>query len=503
MVSKRVLSKKYVVFIESRRIMMYCKKCGKEIAENMKFCPYCGTEVSVNTETNDEASNNEENDQVKIIDEVTKQEGNSGDISENSYYGDSEESRPDSIESIQEKKSSCREDGRLKPLQLKSSRKSKTISVSTDFNSRTRVKKPIYKRKWFIALAIIIVFIFLLSQCGSGTSISDDFSLGKTYKLHNLSFKAPNGWKNTSSNSKKLVFTKTDSGDKIATVTYQYLGNDDFINKKSAKTIRQDYKDVSDVDTQKTNVKGAYLAYETNFNYGDNGQADGYIIVADNCMFSITVACPDSSNMDEDTVAEIVKGADFKSFENPEPIKKISANYYGKTKAGIKVDQKSDIDVLATYKNGFVGSIHNGWKLENPGTLKTDKTSVFHITYKGLSTDMKVVCTTMSKANYMAKCKTVTYDSLSHNSESSLYGSMVKISGQVTQVIDDGEYLVDIGSGWDFGQYVHVISEGNEGKIVEDDNVTVYGVVAGDYKYETVMGDEKTVPEVAAKYIVR
>lgn len=43
---------------------MYCKKCGKEIAENMKFCPYCGTEVSVNTETNDEASNNEENDQV-------------------------------------------------------------------------------------------------------------------------------------------------------------------------------------------------------------------------------------------------------------------------------------------------------------------------------------------------------------------------------------------------------------------------------------------------------
>lgn len=480
---------------------MYCKKCGKEIAENMKFCPYCGTEVSENTEFNDEACNNEENDNV--IDEATKQEDNSGGISEHRLYGDSEEFQPDSIENFQEKNSSGRAYGRLKPLRPDNSHKLNTTSTSSIFNSRTGAKKPIYKRKWFIALVIVIVLIFLLSQCGDGNSISKDFSLGQTYKLHNLSFKAPKGWKNTTSESKKLVFTKTKDGDKIATVTYQYLGNDDFINKKSAKTIRQDYKDVSDVDTQKTSVKGAYLAYETNFSYGDSGQADGYIIVADNCMFSITVACPDSNDLDEDTVAEIVKGADFKSFENPEPIKKISANYYGKTKAGVKIDQKSDIDVLATYKNGFVGSIHNGWKLENPGTLKTDRTSVFHITYKGLSTDMKVVCTTMSKANYMSKCKTVTYDSLSHNSESSLYGSMVKISGQVTQVIDDGEYLVDIGSGWDFGQYVHVVSAGNEGKIVEDDNVTVYGVVSGDYKYETVMGDEKTVPEVAAKYIVR
>jgi hypothetical protein len=460
-----------------RRIIMYCKHCGKEIADDIAFCPYCGTKVSENTEA----------DNKPIYDEVTESAA-----AENTNKDDVPVEKPVN-----------RFHGRLKPLQPAGSHRQKTKSSSTFSIPNTKTKKPIYKRKWFIAVVVVIILLFILGQCGNGNSIDKDFSLGKTYKLHNLSFKAPKGWKQTSSDSKKMVFTKTNNGDKIATVTYQYLGNEDFINKKAAKRIRQGYKSVSDVDTQKASVKGAYLAYETDFSYGDSGQADGYIIVADNCLFSITVACPDSGNMDEDTVAEIVKGADFKSFENPEPIKKISANYYGKTKAGVKVTQKSDIDVLATYKNGFVGGIHSGWKLENPGTLKTDKTSVFHITYKGLSTDMKVVCTTMSKAKYMAKCQTVTYDSLSHNSSTSLYGSMVKISGQVTQVVDTGEYLIDIGSGWDFGQYVYIVSTGNEGKIVEDDNITVYGVVAGDYSYETVMGAKKTVPEVAAKYIVR
>lgn len=26
---------------------MYCGKCGKEIADNIKFCPYCGADQNV------------------------------------------------------------------------------------------------------------------------------------------------------------------------------------------------------------------------------------------------------------------------------------------------------------------------------------------------------------------------------------------------------------------------------------------------------------------------
>ena len=30
---------------------MYCKKCGKQIADNSKFCKYCGTLVDESLET--------------------------------------------------------------------------------------------------------------------------------------------------------------------------------------------------------------------------------------------------------------------------------------------------------------------------------------------------------------------------------------------------------------------------------------------------------------------
>ena len=38
-----------------------------------------------------------------------------------------------------------------------------------------------------------------------------------------------------------------------------------------------------------------------------------------------------------------------------------------------------------------------GWKVENPGALKTDQTSTFKIKYNELSCDLKIKCTTLSK----------------------------------------------------------------------------------------------------------
>ena len=44
-------------------------------------------------------------------------------------------------------------------------------------------------------------------------------------------------------------------------------------------------------------------------------------------------------------------------------------------------------------------------------------------------------------------------------------------------------------------------SNSSEANILEDDIVMMYGTLAGDYTYETVMGNELTVPFLMAEYI--
>lgn len=43
--------------------------------------------------------------------------------------------------------------------------------------------------------------------------------------------------------------------------------------------------------------------------------------------------------------------------------------------------------------------------------------------------------------------------------------------------------------------------DSSEANILEDDIVMMYGTLAGDYTYETVMGNELTVPFLMAEYI--
>lgn len=37
--------------------MIYCKKCGTQVREDIKFCPKCGTEIQNQAEINDVESN--------------------------------------------------------------------------------------------------------------------------------------------------------------------------------------------------------------------------------------------------------------------------------------------------------------------------------------------------------------------------------------------------------------------------------------------------------------
>jgi len=75
-----------------------------------------------------------------------------------------------------------------------------------------------------------------------------------------------------------------------------------------------------------------------------------------------------------------------------------------------------------------------------------------------------------------------------------------RFSGRVIQVINSWgtHYLLNTGS----SKLVYV-TDCNVGdrRVIEDDSITVYGVMDGTYSYTTVMGAEKTVPAIDAYYI--
>lgn len=117
---------------------------------------------------------------------------------------------------------------------------------------------------------------------------------------------------------------------------------------------------------------------------------------------------------------------------------------------------------------------------------------------------------TMSKKEYKAACKEIPYDKLAREGNN-IIGEKVKIYGKVIQMLapDDGgtgyEYRIATSAGdydiWlDDDISVFYDIEGKK-KMLEDDFVTVYGEVTGDYTYETVQGGERTVPSLIVYYV--
>lgn len=117
---------------------------------------------------------------------------------------------------------------------------------------------------------------------------------------------------------------------------------------------------------------------------------------------------------------------------------------------------------------------------------------------------------TMSKKEYKSACKEIIYDKLAREGNN-IIGDKVKIYGKVIQMLapDDGgtgyEYRIATSAG-DYDSWldddisVFYDIEGKK-KMLEDDFVTVYGEVTGDYTYETVQGGERTVPSLIVYYV--
>ena len=104
------------------------------------------------------------------------------------------------------------------------------------------------------------------------------------------------------------------------------------------------------------------------------------------------------------------------------------------------------------------------------------------------------------------ECKSYTYKEIFRNPDN-YKGKKMKITGEVIQVIDADDYFqlrVDMTKNeydyYDDTIFVQINKDKFNGRIIEDDIITFWGLNAGTVSYETVMGDETTIPAMEAYY---
>lgn len=116
----------------------------------------------------------------------------------------------------------------------------------------------------------------------------------------------------------------------------------------------------------------------------------------------------------------------------------------------------------------------------------------------------------MSEKDYKAACEAVDYKDIMRDSDK-FVGKKVKFTGEVSQVVydsEDGEsdYLIAVTKG-DYDLYtdnVHVYYNVGDGeKLIEEDIVTLYGEISGEFTYKSIFGESITVPEMTAVYAER
>lgn len=124
-----------------------------------------------------------------------------------------------------------------------------------------------------------------------------------------------------------------------------------------------------------------------------------------------------------------------------------------------------------------------------------------------LETEEYTVTDAELKQQFIDECQSYSYDEIARNPNSYI-GKSAKFKGKVIQVLPDGDSYtlrVNITAGrysWsDTILVTYTKQDSNEGNILEDDIVMLYGTLMGTYTYETVMGSQLTVPLLFATYI--
>lgn len=111
------------------------------------------------------------------------------------------------------------------------------------------------------------------------------------------------------------------------------------------------------------------------------------------------------------------------------------------------------------------------------------------------------------KSDYLLKCANYTYKEISRNPDN-YKGAYAHFKGKIIQSIESGDsYTFRVNITKNYYSYIDTIlvtytkKESSESRLLEDDIVDIYGLLAGTHTYETVMGNEVTIPLLLAEYI--
>lgn len=129
--------------------------------------------------------------------------------------------------------------------------------------------------------------------------------------------------------------------------------------------------------------------------------------------------------------------------------------------------------------------------------MATEKT-----TTSSTSPETKTPAPAPTPDEYKAACGTAPYDELARFPDRNIAKQLV-MTGEIIQVIESetgGQYRLKLND--DYDQIVLVVYEGSfdQGKILDGDTVTFWGLYAGTISYDSTMGGEITIPGMMAYY---
>lgn len=105
-------------------------------------------------------------------------------------------------------------------------------------------------------------------------------------------------------------------------------------------------------------------------------------------------------------------------------------------------------------------------------------------------------------SKYRKACKAVTSKSLMRSPKKNKF-KMVKFSGRVLQIVNR-KYQLEFLLSLDDGTLINVVYDGKgQKKILEDDQITIYGEYLCNYSYETVLRSNKEVARINAAIVDR
>lgn len=97
----------------------------------------------------------------------------------------------------------------------------------------------------------------------------------------------------------------------------------------------------------------------------------------------------------------------------------------------------------------------------------------------------------------------ITYDNLARTPDDYI-GKAVCFKGDVVQLLEgEGENDLRVAINGDYDQMVYFVYDPNviDTRVLEDDNITMYGIYYGIYSYESTMGTTISIPLILGNYV--